>query len=188
MSIAEQTREFTIEDLLHLPDDGRSYELVDGELQEVNVSNLSVKVALKLSLKLEAFCEANSLGEVFGSDAYFQCFPDLPKHARKPDVSFIRATRLPADWQEQGYFTIAPDLAVEVISPGDLAYEVDRKIAEYLQAGVSLVWQVNPEERTIVVHRANGSLTRLREPDTLSGEEVIPGFTCRVSEIFPKRP
>jgi Uma2 family endonuclease len=88
----------------------------------------------------------------------------------------------------EGWARIAPDLVVEVISPNDLAYEVDEKVEEYGRVDVPLTWVVNPHTRTVVVHRADGSISRLREGDELSGESVIPGFRCPVSAIFPPAP
>ena len=79
---------------------------------------------------------------------------------------------------------LAPDLAVEVISPNDLASEVNEKIDEYLSAGVSLVWVIDPDSKTVSVYRKDGSTARLRESDELSGEDVIPGFSCKVNDIF----
>ena len=106
---------------------------------------------------------------------------------RRPDVSFIRKERLPEGPTSEGYIYIPPDLAVEVISPNDLAYEVDHKVVEYLDAGVALVWVINPEARTVRIHRRSGSLGWLREEDELSGEDVLPGFRCRVSKLFPEK-
>lgn len=185
-TVAEKT-DYTIDEFLALLDH-KCFELLDGRLVEINVSNLSVRVAVRIATQLDTYCSKNHLGEVFGSDAYYQCFPDRPRHARKPDVSFIRTERLPADWQEQGYFRIRPDLVVEVTSPGDTAYEVDQKIADYLDAGVALIWEINPEERIVFVHRGDRPILRLKENDTLDGGDVVPGFTCRVGELFPPRP
>jgi len=173
-----------MQEFLALPDHDL-YELVDGELREINVSNLSSLVSCKTSARLTIHCEAKNLGPVFACDAYYQCFAGRPRHARKPDVSFIRRDRLTEGWLADGYFTIAPDLAVEVLSPNDLAYEVDEKIGEYLDAGVRLVWIINPEQRWVTIHRADGSVAKLKEPETLNGEQVVQGFSCRVGELFP---
>jgi Uma2 family endonuclease len=186
MSIVASPPRYTIDEFLRLPDH-KNFELVDGELEEINVSNLSALVASDLIVVLASHCKPKRLGRVFPSDAYYQCFPEQPGHARKPDVSFIREERLPAGWLEDGYFTIPPDLAVEVISPGDSAYKVDEKIGEYLDAGVKLVWRINPELRVVLVHRADGTVAKLKESDTLSGENVIEGFSCPVAAIFPPR-
>ncbi|MCI0685541.1 MAG: Uma2 family endonuclease [Gemmataceae bacterium] len=186
MSTVADKTDYTIEDLLAMPDH-KNFELVDGQLVEVNVSNLSSFVATKICTRLDLHCTAHQLGAVFGADAYYECFPARPRHARKPDASFIRKERLPVDWLEQGYFRIAPDLAVEVVSPGDLAYEVDKRIAEYLEADVQLVWQINPEERLVFVHRGDRPILKLKENDSLDGEDVVPGFSCRIGDLFPPR-
>lgn len=184
MSTSAAVRAFTPADLLALPDRNR-YELVDGELVELNVSALSSLVASRLNRELGNFCEATSLAWVFGADCGYQCFPDSPGKVRKPDVSAVRRERLPVEALEEGYVAIAPDLAVEVISPHDLAYEVDRKVEEYLGAGVRLVWVINPELRTVRVHRRDGSVGLLREADGLDGEDVLPGFACPIRGLFP---
>src|SRR5262249_53669864 len=105
---------------------------------------------------------------------------------RKPDVTFVRLDRMPRVPGAEGYIDIAPDLAVEVVSPNDLAYELEAKVVEYLDAGVSLVWVIDSEARRVRVHRRDGSVSWLREKDELSGKDVIPGFRCPVSALFPE--
>jgi Uma2 family endonuclease len=82
---------------------------------------------------------------------------------------------------------IPPDLAVEVVSPNDLAYDVESKVVEYLDANVALVWVIDPEARTVRIYRRDGSISWLREQGELSGEDVLPGFQCRVATIFPEK-
>lgn len=98
---------------------------------------------------------------------------------------FVSQERLPADWREQGFFTIPPDLAVEVVSPHDTVYKLDQKIREYLHGGVRVIWVVDPSVRQVMIYRHDGSIQRLVENDTLSGDDVLPGFTCLVKEFFP---
>jgi Uma2 family endonuclease len=184
MSIAPEQSQFTLEQLLASDARGR-FELIDGQLEQVNVSNLSVDVGAQLLALLVAFCKAHDLGRVFGADSYYQCFPEGERKARKPDVSFIANERLPPDWMEQSFFTIAPDLAVEVLSTNDTAYEIDRKIADYLSVGVRLIWEINPVERTVMIHRLDGTVQKLHDQDQLNGENVIPGFQCKVADFLP---
>jgi Uma2 family endonuclease len=100
-------------------------------------------------------------------------------------VSFIRLERLSAEQAAgKGHARIAPDLAVEVVSPNDLYDEVDAKVEEWLSAGVQLVWVVSPRKRTVAVHRADGTSTIFHENDELTGDDIIPGFRCRVREFF----
>ena len=84
----------------------------------------------------------------------------------------------------RGHVTVAPDLAVEVVSPNDTVYELNKKVQEYLRAGVRLVWVIDPENRTLVVYRANRTLAEFKPEDELTGEDVIPGFRCLVRDFF----
>jgi len=178
---------YTPEDLLAMPD-AKSYELVDGHLVERNMSVLSSWVGSRLSRFIDIFVEENQLGWSWHADLGFVCFPDAPGKVRKPDVSFVRKERLPEGPTSEGYLYIHPDLAIEVLSPNDLAYEVDNKVVEYLDAGVPLIWVINPEARTVRIHRRDRSVSWLREEDELSGEDILPGFHCRVSALFPEKP
>ncbi len=156
-AVAEKPK-LSPEDLLVLPDE-KNYELIDGELAERNASYYSSLVGSRINRRLGGFVEDHDLGWVAAADAGFQCFPDSPRTVRRPDVSFIRKDRLPDGPPFQGWMTIAPDLAVEVISPNDLAYEVDEKVMEYRGVGIPLIWVVNPLTRTILVHRSDGPIT-----------------------------
>ncbi len=81
--------------------------------------------------------------------------------------------------------SIAPALAVEVVSPNDLAYEIDKNVEEFFAAGTQLVWVINPVIQTVRVYRLNGPGVILRAEDELTGEDVLPGFRCRVGDLFP---
>jgi Uma2 family endonuclease len=183
MSVANQTK-LTPQDLLTMPN-GNQYELVDGELKEQHVSLLSSWVGGELYFRVRDFCRAHDTGEAWPADVGCQCFPDMPLTVRRPDAMFICRERVPADWIEAGYLRIAPDLVAEVISPNDLAADLETKVAEYLSAGIQLVWIVDPEHRTVRIHRADGTVGWLREDNTLNGENVLPGFSCPVRDLFP---
>lgn len=174
----------TPEEYLALPDRER-FELVDGHLIEVNVNPLSSWVGGRLHRFLDTYVDAHQLGWAWPADNLYRCFPKNPGKVRKPDVSFIRRERMTAEQMIAGIIAIAPDLAAEVVSPNDLALEVDEKVADYLEAGVLLVWVVNPLLRTIRIHRADGSIAGLTEREPLSGEDVVPGFSCPVASLFP---
>ena len=176
--------EITPEELLDMPDAAR-YELVDGQLVERNVSTLSSLVEGLVYEKVQAHARPNKLGLVWPGTLGFQCFPNRPKKVRRPDVSFVKADRMTPELFETGNLPIAPDLAVEVISPNDLAHEVAEKIEEYRQAGVSLIWIIEPVLRIVDIYRKSGLNSRLREGDELLGEDVLPGFRCLVVELFP---
>ena len=96
----------------------------------------------------------------------------------------MRFGRFPNERVPKGYIRIPPDLAVEVVSPNDLADHMDFKVEEYLEAGVSLVWVISPNAETVTVHRADGSVTKLHNTDELSGETLLSGFRCKVSDLF----
>jgi Uma2 family endonuclease len=188
MSTTAETRAAsTPEDLLLMPD-GKNYELVDGNLVERNVSALSSWVAAKLIGMLRIHCEANRLEWLFGPDCGFQCFPEHPRTVRRPDVSFVHRDRLSVEQLDEGYIRVAPDLAVEVVSPNDLFYEVEQKVREYLEAGVRLIWVVSPMSRMVTIHRSDGSVCVVGEHAELTGEDVLPGFRCRVGDLFPPTP
>jgi len=174
---------YSPQDLLTMPE-GKFYELVDGRLVERKMSIWSSYVAGIIFQLLNTFCREHRLGWVFPEGTSFQCFPMHPNLVRKPDVSLIRLHRLSlAQATTEGHCPVAPDLAVEVVSPNDTAYEIDEKVRDFLHAGVPLVWVVNPEQRTVEIHRAGGMGAILRENDEISGEDVVPGFRCRVGDF-----
>ena len=172
----------TTAEFLAMPDES-DFELIDGQLLERKMGAESSWVGAQLILLLGEFNRSHRQGWVFSSDCGYRCFAN-PNTVRKPDVSFVRFGRLPGETVPSGWIELAPDLAAEVLSPHDLEYETDQKIEDYLSAGVRLVWIISPESRTVLVYRANGSIVGLREPDELSGEDVLPGFTCRVADLF----
>ncbi|MEO6810196.1 MAG: Uma2 family endonuclease [Isosphaeraceae bacterium] len=174
----------TPDDLLAMPD-GKNYELVDGVLVERNMSALSSLVAGELLTRVNVYCKTNDLGWVFGADCGYQCFPGFPKKVRRPDVSFIRQSRMTVAQLADGFVSIAPDLAVEVVSPNDLVYKLAEKIQEYLDAGVPLIWIIYPSTRSVHVHRSDGTIALVRAGQDLDGETVLPGFRCRVADLFP---
>src|SRR4051812_17905921 len=138
--------QITPEELLTLPD-AINYELVDGRLVERHMGMESSKVGARILGIIALFLGESPRGHLFGADAGYQCFDFAPRQVRKPDVSFIRFGRLPQEQVPKGHCPIPPDLAVEVISPGDLADEVEEKVSEYLRANVPLVWVVHPPTR-----------------------------------------
>ena len=176
---------YTPEALLAMPD-GHRFDLVDGCLVERHMGAESSWIALQVNRHLGNYVATSQGGLVLGPDCGYQIFPDDPNRVRFPDGSFIRSGRLPHDAPPRGHVRIVPDLVIEVVSPNDLAWEVELKVTEYLQAGVPLLWVFYPDTRTVWVYRASGETTHLRVGETLSGEEVLPGFTCPVAEVFPR--
>jgi Uma2 family endonuclease len=177
--------ELTADDLLTMLD-GDRYELIDGGLKELHMSQDSSWVAGKILRILGPFEDAG-IGWVFPEGTSYQCFPWDPNRIRRADASFIRRERLPQGPTDVGHTRIAPDLAVEVVSPHDSVYDVDEKVADYLEAGVGIVWVANPHQRTVTIYRLQdpSSPTRLKESDELRGEEALQGFSCQVGDLFP---
>jgi len=175
----------TAEELLKLPDNSR-YELVNGHLVERNMGSESSWIGGEIFFRLNAFCKAHNLGWVWPGDNSYQAFPEDPERVRRPDVSFVRRGRLPGGKPAKGHERITPDLAIEVVSPNDTSEEVEVKVGEYLSAGVQLVWVFHPETRTVQIYRPDGSGHRLNAGDELTGENVVPGFCCKVSDFFPQ--
>jgi len=181
------TAAYTPEDLLAMPE-SKGFELVDGDLVETNVSTLSSWVGGEAFGRLREHVRPNDLGTLWPADCGLQCYAEDPGRVRRPDVMFIGRDRYPLGKLTEGYLREVPDLVVEVVSPNDLATEVDRKVAEYIEAGVRLIWVINPEARIVRVHRGDRSAAWLNEDQELSGEAVVPGFRCLVRDLFPPLP
>jgi Uma2 family endonuclease len=178
---------YTPEEFEELPGtDG--YELIDGYLREKKMGQESAAINLRIGHFLALVVMPARLGELFDSESMYRCFPSRPRQVRRPDVSFIRRDRLPGGRVPVGICTVRPDLAVEVVSPGDGYYELDEKVADYFDAGVPLIWVVSPKTRTVLVYHADGAARRLRETDDLTADPVIPGFRVRVADLFPNPP
>jgi Uma2 family endonuclease len=181
MSTVQTKRTFA--DLFSAPDD-KLYELVRGELVEKQMGFLSLWVATEIAYLIRAYAGAGKLGWVT-TELPIDCFPWLANHGRRPDVAYFAKATLPTATPTQDPVRVAPDLVVEVLSPNDDAIALDTKIDEYLKAGVKLVWIVNPQNKTVRIHRADGTLARLAADDAISGESVLPGFTAQVAAFFP---
>jgi Uma2 family endonuclease len=165
----------------------RGFELIDGVLVEKIVSVESSWIGGQIFFLITGYTKATGVGWTFPPETGCQCFGDSTLTLRKPDTLFIKAERMGWDQVGDGWLRVVPDLIVEVISPNDKAYEVEEKVEMFLKAGVPLIWVVHPNVRTIRIIRGDGSTTLLRESDELTGEDIIPGFTCPVSSIFPPR-
>jgi len=141
-------------------------------------------VELNLAAPIRLFVRKHSLGFVIiGDGAGYELWPNRPR-VRKPDVSFIGRGRLPDDIVPDGWVTIPPDFVIEVISHNDNADDVMAKAMEWLGVGVRLVWVVYPKSRTVLVLRPGGVAAWVGAGGQLSGEDVLPGFTCPVEEVF----
>lgn len=162
--------------------DGPSYELLDGQLVEREVSRLSSKVGLRIGRLLAAFVDEHRLGDAYESELGIRIFPDSDR-TRRADVSFVSQKRLPVG--DSSFLRIPPDLVVEVVSPTNGAWQLRAKVDEWLANGVPLVWVAFPTAREVHVYRASGHHSILTAADEITGEDVVPGFACKVAEFFP---
>lgn len=186
MSVSDYIRRFEL--------DG-PFELVDGEPVPMSPTNFQhARIASRLTTALMNHANTHALGEVVMELPFTTSAEDAPNWvmgARVPDVLFISAARL-TEWQAAtpDFATrplgIAPDLAVEIISPTDRYAAIDQQVAFYLEQGVRLVWVINPRRQVVIEHLAGSptQLTLLRS-DTLDGRQVLPGFSLPVAALFP---
>ncbi|HFD39238.1 MAG TPA: Uma2 family endonuclease, partial [Anaerolineae bacterium] len=174
---APPVRLWTAEELLALPDDGHRYELVRGRLITMTpASARHGKLAARLVGALLPFVEAHDLGEVYTAEPGFTLESD-PDTVRAPDVAFVRRERIPPEGEPEGFWAIAPDLVIEIVSPSESAHTVQAKVADYLRAGTRLLWVVYPDSRTVMEFRAPDQARLLTAEDHLEGGEVVPGFS-----------
>ena len=157
--------------LLRMPDDGYRYELIAGELKKMSPAGWRHGlVASRLHVWLGRYVEEHNLGALFEGDTGFLLESD-PDTVRAPDIAFIRRDRLAAQQPTEAFWPGAPDLAVEVISPGDTVHEVDEKVKGWLDAGAVMVWVIDPKWRSVTIYRSQADVKILTENDELSGEE-----------------
>jgi len=163
--------------------DGKA-ELVRGEIRLAPpASGPHGGVGGNLFLLLGAYVRQRGLGRAFPDGTGYELVK-LPHTVRVPDVSFVRAERLPPGGLRPGFLTLAPDLAVEILSPTERASELQEKLDDYRAAGTSLVWVIDPPRRTVRVLDGELAERTLGEEDTLDGGVTIPGFSCRVAALF----
>lgn len=183
MSVAPSSRLPTVDEFLEL-EDSVAYELFEGELRERHVSIRSSEVGVLLAASLLMYTRARQLGKVWGADLGLQIFPGRPRRVPRADVVFVSNERLISISGDPGFLPVPPDLVAEVISPGNSAGEVDAKVTEYLDAGVTLIWVLHPQTRHVHVFRSGGTVSVLSAEGMLSGEDVIPGFEFPVAALF----
>jgi Uma2 family endonuclease len=162
---------------------GKQVELVRGQLiVREPPGTWHGAISAKFAYYVSEFVYSHGLGVVFGQDTGFKIARD-PDTVRAPDVAFVareRADRIP----RRGYAELAPDLVAEILSPDDSPGEVLAKVADWLAAGTALVWLVDPRRSVVHVYRHDGSLSVLRENDSLEGEAAPPGFACPLTSVF----
>jgi Uma2 family endonuclease len=170
----------TIDDLLRCPQDGRKYELVDGEIVVSAVGFRHAQIIVNIVHIIATFLEASPIGVVLADNLGI----NLPNgNLRSPDVTFARNDKVPVGEAAHGFAQFIPDLAVEVLSPYDSLKEVGEKIGEFLECGVPVVWLVDPEHETVTVYHSLSKTEQLSSKDIIA-TEALPGFSCPVSRFF----
>jgi Uma2 family endonuclease len=185
MSTMTATKLLTAEEfyLQPNPNDGSQQELVCGEIITMPPPGLLHGVCCsKTDRKLGIFIDSGLGGTLVCNDAGFITRRD-PDSVRGPDISYWSKERLPE--VPVGYSTIAPDMLVEVLSPSNSWKQIRAKIQEYFATGVRLVWVIAPEDRTLTIYRMPDEGRVLHDTATVTGEDVLPGFECRVSDLLP---
>lgn len=174
------TRTMTEAELMALPRDGFKRELVDGEIRVSPAGAPHGYVIIQLARRVADYVHERGLGYVFDSSTGVW----MPSgNLRVPDLTFVSLGKLPNGLPE-GFLRQTPDLVAEVLSPDDSAREIAEKVAEYLAAGVRMVWVIDPRSRTAAVHRSPTASRSLGENDALDGEDVMPGFGCRLGDVL----
>ncbi|HKR02531.1 MAG TPA: Uma2 family endonuclease [Pyrinomonadaceae bacterium] len=179
-----ETKLVTAGELFEMPQDGFRYELIKGELRRMSpAGHEHGRVGMELAVPLGHYIKSRKLGKIYLAETGFK-LQSNPDTVRAPDIAFIRQERFEQAGNTPGYWSGAPDLAVEVNTPGDTVAEVEEKVTEWLAAGTRMVWVVSPKLKTVTVYRSLTDIVMLTEKDTLDGGEVVPGFQIPVAEIF----
>ncbi len=167
----------TLEEFLE--NDVPGYEYAKGELIPMPpATRRHGKISISIIRYLDRYVYENGLGELYTAETAFQ----VGERVMKPDVAFVSTAHLDVDEDEK--FPIPPDLAIEVVSPTDVHYRIVRKALDYLEAGTRLVWVLDPVAKTVTVYRSKSDIELLTHEATLTGEDVVPGFTCPVENLF----
>lgn len=165
-------------------DSSHRYELMKGALQTMSPAGAKHgDIALEIGARIRLHATDQQLGRAFGAETGF-LIEQNPDTVRAPDAAFVSQARLQETGIPTTYFPGAPDLAVEVVSPGDTAGEVEEKVQMWLAHGASLVWVIHPVTRTVIIYRRDGTAHVLHDGDLLDGEAVLPGFTFSVDRLF----
>jgi Uma2 family endonuclease len=162
----------------------RICELIDGTLVEKTVASYESALALAMGYFLHRFLETQNLGMVLGPDGLLKI---LPEQIRAPDVSLIRWERFSGrPSRKPPIYALAPNLAIEILSAGNTAEEMERKLHDYFAAGVQLVWYIDPQTRTARAYTAVDRWSEIGPGDSLTGGDVLPGFELSLAQLFAR--
>ena len=175
--LSVQSTTMTLEEFLE--SDLEGYEYVKGELVPMSPTSVEHgRISTNLFLPLGLYVRENQLGDIYMPDTGFR----VGERVLMPDIAFVSTDRLPDDQSKAS--PVPPDLAVEVVSRTDVSDRIEEKAFAYLEAGTQLVWVLKPRSKTVTVYRSETDITLLTQNDTLTGEDVIEGFSCPVGALF----
>ncbi len=167
----------TLEEFLE--NDVEGYEYIKGELVQMpDASRRHGEVNMNIIHYLYSYVRQHKLGRMYPAETSFK----VGERVLKPDVAFVSTERLTGD-EDKG-LPIPPDLAIEVVSPTDILSRVVDKVLAYLDAGTRCIWVVEPKMKTVTVYQSATNIKILTCEDTLTGEDVVPGFSCPVELLF----
>lgn len=179
-----QARQVTSEELLNMPDDESRHELVRGELRKMPPAGSEHGyIALRIASRLERYVDANGLGRVYTAETGFKLASN-PDTVRAPDAAFVSRERVESVGRVPGFWPGPPDLAVEVVSPGDTHAQVVEKALAWLEAGCRMVLVADQERRTVTSYRSLDDIHILTEGNVIDGADVVPGWELAITEIF----
>jgi Uma2 family endonuclease len=181
--MATSSQIVTAEELFRMPSGMHRYELIRGELHTMSpTGGEHGEVVVELTLLLAGFIKQNRLGKTLGAETGFllECNPDT---VLAPDFAFVGRDRVPESGIPKKFVPFPPDLAVEVLSPDDFVAKAKRKAEAWLEHGAREVWLVDPKKRTVSIYCTGKQVVLLTEADSLTSD-LLPGFSCRVSEVF----
>ena len=145
--------------------------------------HLHGRVIMRFAAPLHQYVREHGLGEVFAAETGFVVARN-PDTVRAPDTAFVSSARLSAGADAKSYWPEAPDLALEVLSPGDVFSEVEEKISQWLEAGTRLVVILDPRRRRATAYRSLSEIVVLTEDDMLDCADVVPGFSIPLRTVF----
>jgi len=179
------TKLLTAEEFFHLPDpqDGSKRELVRGEVVVMSRPGFEHgEIQLNIGSLIKEFLRKQRIGRVISESGIIT--EHQPDTVRGPDISYYSKERVPLEGRIVGYHDQPPDLCVEIVSPSNSKRELRAKIKEYFFAGVRMVWVIEPEDRSITILQAPDEGRTLYDNALVEGGDVLPGFTCKVSDLF----
>ncbi len=173
----------TAEEFARIPNDDYHYELVEGRVVRMSPpGSRHAVLATRIAMLLAQHADAHRLGAVMTCGGVkLAANPDT---VREPDIAFVRQDRIPVAGVPEGFWPGAPDLAVEITSPGDRPSEIRTKVDDYIARGVRLIWVVDPKKKTVTAHAPRSTPVTLGVDDVLHAGDVVPGFSCPVRRIF----